>query len=100
MAASCHAPADAFTEAYWALRPPYDAARQSAPQYWTAVLRRLSCPVDTGTIEKLRLADIDSWPRVDDHMGASVQPPRVRAQGAGHPNLRAPHAGALLAAHP
>ncbi|MCQ8187866.1 hypothetical protein [Streptomyces rugosispiralis] len=40
--------------------PPYDAARQSAPEYWTAVLRRLSRPVDVGTVEEPRLADIDS----------------------------------------
>jgi putative hydrolase of the HAD superfamily len=100
MAASCHAPADAFTGAYWALRPPYDAARQSAPQYWTAVLRRLSRPVDTGTIEKLRLADIDSWSRVDDHMVAYVQSLRSRAQVAVLSNVPADHAGAFLAAQP
>jgi putative hydrolase of the HAD superfamily len=100
MAASCHAPADAFTEAYWALRPPYDAARQSAPQYWTAVLRRLSRPVDTGTIEKLRLADIDSWSRVDDHMVAYVQSLRSRARVAVLSNIPADHAGAFLAAQP
>jgi putative hydrolase of the HAD superfamily len=100
MAASCHAPADAFTEAYWALRPAYDAARQSAPQYWTAVLRRLSRPVDTGTIEKLRLADIDSWSRVDDDMVAYVQSLRSRAQVAVLSNIPADHARAFRAAQP
>ena len=100
MAASCHAPADAFTEAYWALRPPYDAARQSAPQYWTAVLRRLSRPVDTGTIEKLRRADIDSWSRVDDHMVAYVKSLRSRAKVAVLSNIPADHAVAFLAAQP
>jgi putative hydrolase of the HAD superfamily len=100
MAAWCHAPADAFTEAYWALRPPYDAGRQSAPQYWTAVLRRLSRPVDTGTIEKLRLADIDSWSRVDDHMVAYAQSLRSRAQVAVLSNIPADHADAFLAANP
>jgi putative hydrolase of the HAD superfamily len=97
MAASCHAPADAFTEAYWALRPPYDAARQSAPQYWTAVLRRLSRRVGTGTIEKLRLADIDSWSRVDDHMVAYVQSLRIRAQVAfsGRINVAKPEPSAF-----
>jgi putative hydrolase of the HAD superfamily len=100
MAASCHAPADAFTEAYWALRPPYDAARLSAPQYWTAVLRQLSRPVDNGTIEKLRLADIGSWSRVDDHMVAYVQFLRSRARVAVLSNIPADHAGAFLAAQP
>ena len=100
MAASCHAPADAFTEAYWALRPPYDAARQSAPQYWTAVLRRLSRAVDTGTIEKLRLADIDSWSRVDRRMVAFTQSLRSRAKVAVLSNIPADHADAFLAAQP
>src|SRR5258707_2208560 len=95
-----HAPADPFTEPYWALRRPSDAARQSAPQYWPAVLRRLSCPVDTGTIEKLRLADIDSWSRVDDHMVAYVQSLRSRAQAAVLSNIPADHPGAFLAAQP
>jgi putative hydrolase of the HAD superfamily len=100
MAASCHAPAGAFTEAYWDLRPPYDAGRQSAPQYWTAVLRRLSRPVDTGTIEKLRRADIDSWSRVDDHMVAYVKSLRSRAKVAVLSNIPADHAVAFLAAQP
>ena len=100
MAAWCHTPADAFTEAYWALRPPYDTARQSAPRYWTAVLRRLSRPVDTGTIEKLRLADIDSWSRVDDHMVAYAQSLRSRAQVAVLSNIPEDHADAFSAAQP
>ena len=100
MATWCHAPTDAFTEAYWALRPPYDAARQSAPQYWTAVLRRLSRPVGTGTIEKLRLADIDSWSRVDDRVVAYAQSLRGRAQVAVLSNIPADHADAFSAAQP
>ena len=100
MAAWCHAPEDAFTEAYWALRQPYDAARQSAPQYWTAVLRRLSRPVDTGVIEKLRLADIDSWSRVDERMVAYTQSLRDRAQVAVLSNIPADHADAFSAAQP
>ena len=100
MAASCHAPADAFTEAYWALRPPYDAARQSPTQYWTAVLRRLSRPVDPAAIERLRLADIDSWSRVDDHMAAYALSLRSRAQVGLLSNIPADHADAFLAAQP
>ena len=100
MAAGCNAPADAFTEAYWVLRPPYDAGRQSATNYWSAVLRRLSRPVDLGTIEKLRLADIDSWSRVDDRMVAYVQSLRTRAEVALLSNIPADHADAFLAAQP
>ncbi|MHA6759409.1 HAD family hydrolase [Streptacidiphilus sp. PAMC 29251] len=100
MAAWCHAPADAFTEAYWALRPPYDAGRQSAPQYWTAVLRRLSRPVDTDTIEQLRLADIDSWSRVDDQMVAYALSLRDRVRVALLSNIPADHADAFSAAQP
>jgi putative hydrolase of the HAD superfamily len=100
MAAGCRAPADAFTEAYWALRPPYDAGRQSATDYWSAVLRRLSRPVDPGVIEKLRLADIDSWSRVDDRMVGYVQSLRARAEVALLSNIPADHADAFLAAQP
>ena len=57
MAAQCNAPVDAFTEAYWACRPAYDAARQSAPEYWTTVLRWMSRSVAADTIEELRLSD-------------------------------------------
>jgi putative hydrolase of the HAD superfamily len=100
MAACCNAPADAFTKAYWGLRPPYDAGRQSAPEYWAAVLRLLSRPVDPATIEKLRLADIDSWSRVDRRMVALTQSLRSRAKVAVLSNIPADHADAFLVAQP
>ncbi|HEX4788275.1 MAG TPA: HAD family phosphatase [Actinospica sp.] len=100
MAGYCGAPADAFSKAYWDLRPPYDAGRQSAPQYWAAILRLLSCPVHAGTIEKLRLADIDSWSRVDRRMVAFTQSLRSRAKVAVLSNIPADHADAFLAAQP
>ena len=100
MAAGCDAPADAFTEAYWTLRPPYDAGRQSAESYWSAVLRRLSRPADLDTIEKLRLTDIDSWSGVDDRMVAYVQSLRTRAEVAVLSNIPADHADAFLVAQP
>ena len=100
MAAACDAPADAFTEAYWDCRPPYDAGRQSPTSYWTAVLRQLSRPADLGTIEKLRLTDIDSWSRVDDRMVAYVQSLRTRAEVALLSNIPVDHADAFLAAQP
>ncbi|WP_369387497.1 HAD family hydrolase [Streptomyces sp. CG1] len=100
MAARCHAPTDSFTTAYWACRPPYDAGRQSAPEYWTAVLRRLSLSVDADTIEELRLTDIDSWSRVDDRMVAYVQSLRDVAEVALLSNIPSDHADALLTAQP
>jgi putative hydrolase of the HAD superfamily len=100
MAAGCGASADAFTEAYWTLRPPYDAGRQSAESYWSAVLRRLSRPADLDPIEKLRLTDIDSWSGVDERMVAYVRSLRTRAEVAVLSNIPADHADAFLAAQP
>ncbi|WP_329263971.1 HAD-IA family hydrolase [Streptomyces sp. NBC_01478] len=100
MAARCHTPTDAFTTAYWACRPPYDAGRQSAPEYWTAVLRWLSRPVDADTIEELRRTDIDSWSRVDASMVAYVRSLREVAEVALLSNIPADHADAFLAAQP
>ncbi|MEU8863431.1 HAD-IA family hydrolase [Streptomyces umbrinus] len=104
MAARCHAPTEAFTTAYWACRPPYDAGRQSAPEYWTAVLRSLSvdadADADADTIEELRLADIDSWSRVDNRMVAYAQSLRAVTEVALLSNIPSDHADAFLAAQP
>jgi putative hydrolase of the HAD superfamily len=100
MAAWCNTPTGAFTQAYWACRPPYDAAQQSALEYWTAVLRTLSRQSDPDTIEKLRLADIDSWSRVDNRMVTYVQSLRSRAEIALLSNIPADHADAFAAAQP
>ncbi|MEU9899058.1 HAD-IA family hydrolase [Streptomyces phaeochromogenes] len=104
MAARCHAPTDAFTTAYWACRPPYDAGRQSAPEYWTAVLRSLSVDVgldvEADTIEELRLADIDSWSRVDNRMVTYVQSLHAVTEVALLSNIPSDHADAFLAAQP
>jgi len=110
MAARCHAPTDAFTTAYWACRPPYDAGQQSAPEYWTAVLRSLSpspslspslsVGVEADTIEELRLADIDSWSRVDNRMVAYARSLRAVAEVALLSNIPSDHADAFLAAQP
>jgi putative hydrolase of the HAD superfamily len=100
MAACCGAPADVFTKTYWDLRQPYDAGRQSAPEYWAAVLRVLSRPVDPGIIERLRLADIDSWSRIDSRMVDFAQSLRSRAKVAVLSNIPADHADVFLAAQP
>ncbi|WP_369191196.1 HAD family hydrolase [Streptomyces sp. R08] len=100
MAARCDTPADAFTTAYWECRPPYDAGRQSAPEYWAAVLHKLSRPVDADTVEELRLTDIDSWSRVDEEMVAYVRSLREVAEVGLLSNIPADHADAFLAAQP
>lgn len=100
MAVRCHAPTDAFTTAYWACRPPYDAGRQPASEYWAAVLRWLSRSVDADTIEELRLTDIDSWSRVDDGMVAYARSLRGVAEVALLSNIPSDHADAFLAAQP
>ena len=100
MAARCDTPTDAFTAAYWSCRPPYDAGRQSAPEYWTAVLRQLSRPADADTIEELRLTDIDSWSRVDERMVAYARSLRDVTEVALLSNIPSDHADAFLAAQP
>ncbi|MFD8089314.1 HAD family hydrolase [Streptomyces malaysiensis] len=100
MAARCNTPADAFAEAYWACRPPYDAGQWSAPEYWTAVLRWLSRSADADSIEELRLADIRSWSRVDKRMVAYVRSLREVTEVALLSNIPADHADAFLAAQP
>ncbi|MFI9247989.1 HAD family hydrolase [Streptomyces sp. NPDC053086] len=100
MAARCGAPADAFADAYWAYRPAHDAAQQTAAAYWTTVLKRLSRPIDADTIEALRLADIDSWSRVDDRMVTYAQGLRDRAEVALLSNIPSDHADAFFAAQP
>lgn len=100
MAARCHTSADAFTTAYWAHRPPYDAYGDTASAYWTDVLHALSRPVDADTIEELRLTGIDSWSRVDDRMVTYVRTLRDRARVALLSNIPADHADAFLAAQP
>ncbi|MGQ4437808.1 MULTISPECIES: HAD family hydrolase [unclassified Streptomyces] len=100
MAARCDTPADAFTTAYWECRPPYDAGRQSAREYWAAVLHKLSRPADADTVEELRLTDIDSWSRVDEEMVAYVRSLREVAEVALLSNIPADHADAFLAAQP
>lgn len=100
MATLIGASTEAFTAAYWACRPPYDAGRFPAPRYWTAVLGRLSRTAGPGTIEKLRLADVDSWSRVDDRMVDYAQSLRERAEVALLSNIPADHADAFLAAQP
>ncbi|MDX3798702.1 HAD family phosphatase [Streptomyces sp. AK04-3B] len=100
MAAHCHTSPDAFTTAYWAHRPPYDAGRHTASAYWTDVLHTLFRDADADTIEELRLIDIDSWARVDDDMVAYVRTLRDRARVALLSNIPADHADAFLAAQP
>ncbi|MET9532960.1 HAD family phosphatase [Streptomyces sp. NPDC006649] len=98
MAGLSGAPTDAFTTAYWNFRQPYDAGQWTAPQYWTTVLDSLSLTAGPDTIEKLRLADIAGWSRVDDRMVAYAQSLRERAEVALLSNIPADHADAFLTA--
>ncbi|MFD5596716.1 HAD family hydrolase [Streptomyces griseorubiginosus] len=100
MAARAGVSAEAFTTAYWAHRPSYDAGRNTASVYWADVLHALSRPADADTIEALRLADIDSWSRVDESMVTYVLGLRERARVALLSNIPADHADAFLAAQP
>ncbi|MZF85807.1 HAD family phosphatase [Streptomyces sp. SID5643] len=98
MAARCHTALDSFTTAYWTHRPSYDAGRHTASAYWTGVLHALSRPADADTIEELRLADIDSWSRVDERMVTYVRNLRDRTRVALLSNIPADHADAFLTA--
>ena len=100
MADRCGAATGDFTDAYWACREPYDAAQWSAAEYWTAVLRRLDRPVDSGTVEALRLIDVDSWSRVDRRMVAYVRSLCDTTEVALLSNIPSDHADAFLAAQP
>ncbi|MFE9560156.1 HAD-IA family hydrolase [Streptomyces sp. NPDC006487] len=62
--------------------------------------RQLSLPAHPDRIEELRLADIDSWSRVDDRMVAYVQSLRDSAEVALLSNIPADHADAFLTAQP
>ncbi|WP_141207039.1 HAD family hydrolase [Streptomyces griseorubiginosus] len=100
MAALARVSPSAFTRAYWARRPPYDAGRLTASAYWRDVLRTLSRPADADTVEELRLTDVDSWSRVDESMVSYVLGLRERARVALLSNIPADHADAFLAAQP
>jgi putative hydrolase of the HAD superfamily len=59
--------ADAFWEAYWALRKPYDAGQPSA-DYWAAVADRLGVRFGADTVRALIEADLESWTNADEVM--------------------------------
>jgi putative hydrolase of the HAD superfamily len=58
------AAAEAFWEAYWALREPYDAG-QPGVEYWAAVADRLGVPFADETVRALIDADMKSWSNAD-----------------------------------
>ncbi|MCX4546322.1 HAD family phosphatase [Streptomyces sp. NBC_01565] len=60
-------PEEAFWEAYWALRPPYDAGMSGA-QYWRLVAEALGTRFGPEQIAALVEADIASWSAVDAEM--------------------------------
>lgn len=58
---------DAFWEAYWALRKPYDAG-QSSREYWAAVADRLGIGFRPETVAALIETDLASWTHADPAM--------------------------------
>jgi putative hydrolase of the HAD superfamily len=56
--------AEAFWEAYWALREPYDSG-QPGVDYWAAVAGRIGVPFAEETVRALIDADMRSWSNAD-----------------------------------
>jgi putative hydrolase of the HAD superfamily len=56
--------AEAFWEAYWALREPYDSGQPGA-DYWAAVAGRIGTPFGDETVRALIDADMRSWSNAD-----------------------------------
>ncbi len=63
----------ALWDAYWALRPPYDRAEVTGPEYWRQVAGALGSRFDDDRIAALVEADIDSWSRVDTRVIALIE---------------------------
>lgn len=59
---------DAFWEAYWRLRPPYDQGLFTGPEYWKSVAAELDTGFSEQQLTDLIAADIGSWSAVDDAM--------------------------------
>ncbi|HEY3479765.1 MAG TPA: hypothetical protein VGL02_12785 [Streptomyces sp.] len=58
----------AFWEAYWQLRPPYDRGEVDGRRYWRAVARALGTEFGATQVTDLITADLASWSAVDDTM--------------------------------
>ncbi|MFJ8165757.1 HAD family hydrolase [Streptomyces sp. NPDC096136] len=61
-----------FWEAYWSLRPPYDAGRVTGPGYWGLVADALGTRFDAARTAALVEADVASWSAVDEEMVALI----------------------------
>jgi putative hydrolase of the HAD superfamily len=61
-------PGPQFWEAYWRLRPPYDAGRIDGPGYWHGLGTSLGSGFADGVVAELIKADIASWSDVDSEM--------------------------------
>jgi putative hydrolase of the HAD superfamily len=60
--------AEEFWQAYWDLRPSYDAGGVSGPAYWRAVAAELDTDFEPWRIAQLIDADCESWAAVDPEM--------------------------------
>ncbi|MFJ7272660.1 HAD family hydrolase [Streptomyces sp. NPDC099050] len=67
------APAPAFWDAYWRLRPPYDRGELTGPGYWREVGAALGTRFGAARIGALIDADVSSWSGVEGEMVALVE---------------------------
>jgi putative hydrolase of the HAD superfamily len=75
LAALAGAPAGAFQDAYWALRPPYDSGELTGREYWREVAAALGTAFDDRRTAALVEAGTASWSAVDGDMVALVGEP-------------------------
>lgn len=73
LTAIAQAPADAFWDAYWRLRGPYDRGTVTGTEYWQQVATSLGTAFDDHQISNLIDADIASWDTVNDDMVALIE---------------------------
>ncbi|MEV5505581.1 HAD family hydrolase [Streptomyces orinoci] len=68
LAQTAQVPAEAFWDAYWSLRHPYDRGDQLGPEYWAKVAARLGTRFDEQRTGELIAADVHSWSELDQEM--------------------------------
>ncbi|MGI5478884.1 HAD family hydrolase [Streptomyces lavendofoliae] len=72
LVATAGAPAPAFWDAYWRLRPAYDRGDVTGPAYWRGVGTALGTRFGAARTGALIEADVAGWSAVDDEMVALV----------------------------
>ncbi|MFH8609917.1 HAD family hydrolase [Streptomyces sp. NPDC018029] len=85
----------AFWDAYWALRQPYDRGDVTGAEYWARVADALGTDFEEARIARLVEADLASWSAVDDTMVALIE----ELAAAGRPIALLSNIPEELAAH-